>query len=122
MSASQLDVKNQLAQCGITCGTCDLGNGTAANAAKNVLELINGIGIKDWSPMVPGGSELDWEATERTLDWMTKYAYCAGCEKVEVPLIALLGYVLTIRVLVSATSVVTLRDVQNSTGSVNIHR
>ena len=75
------DVKKQVAPCGITCGTCDLGSGTAANTAKKTLELINGIGIKDWSPMVLGGSELDWPATEKTLEWMTKYAYCAGCEK-----------------------------------------
>ena len=75
------DVKKQVAPCGITCGTCDLGSGTAANTAKKTLELINGIGIKDWSPAVPGGSELDWPATENTLEWMTKYAYCAGCEK-----------------------------------------
>ena len=75
------DVKNQVAPCGITCGTCDLGSGKAADYAKKTIELINGIGIKDWSPAVPGGSELDWAATEKTLEWMTKYAYCAGCEK-----------------------------------------
>ena len=75
------DVKNQVGPCGITCCTCDLGNGTLANTSKKTIELINAVGIKDWAPMVPGGDGLDWAATEKTLDWMTKYAFCAGCEK-----------------------------------------
>ncbi len=78
---SPLDVKKQVAPCGITCGTCDLGNGTVARTAKKTKELINSIGIKDWAPAVPGGVELNWDATEKTLEWITKYAYCAGCEK-----------------------------------------
>ncbi len=73
-------VKDQVAPCGITCGTCDLGNGTVAETAKRTIELINSIGIKEWAPATPGGAELDWEATEKTLGWMTKYAHCAGCE------------------------------------------
>ncbi len=81
MTSPPFDVSNQVAPCGITCGTCDLGNGTAAKTAKKTLDLINGIGIKDWAPMVPGGAVLDWTATEKVLDWMNKYAYCAGCEK-----------------------------------------
>jgi hypothetical protein len=78
---SVIDVKNQVGPCGITCGTCDLGNGTLANTSKKTIELINTVGIKDWAPMVHGGEGLDWAATEKTLDWMTKYAFCAGCEK-----------------------------------------
>ena len=27
------------------------------------------------------GDELDWEATEKTLEWMTKNTFCEGCEK-----------------------------------------
>ena len=80
MMTSPLDVKDQVAPCGITCGTCDLGNGTAAGTAKKTMEIINSIGIKDWAPAFPGGAGLDWDATENTLEWMTKYAYCAGCE------------------------------------------
>ena len=80
MSNTEIDIKNQVGPCGVPCGTCDLGNGSLANSSKKTFELINSLGIKDWSPMVPGGAELDWAATEKTLDWMTKYAYCAGCE------------------------------------------
>jgi len=51
-------VKDQVAPCGITCGTCDLGNGTAAETARRTIELINSVGIKDWSPAIPGGPSL----------------------------------------------------------------
>ena len=52
--------------------------------AKNMEEAdkyINMSGIKDWAHMVPGGSEIDWEATQKALSWMQKYAYCEGCEQ-----------------------------------------
>jgi len=39
------------------------------------------IGIKEWAHLVQEGSDLDWEETEKTLNWMTKYAYCEGYEK-----------------------------------------
>ncbi|MCW4051547.1 MAG: DUF3795 domain-containing protein [Candidatus Bathyarchaeota archaeon] len=76
------DLKNicgQLGPCGIACGTCILGNGTVSETAINTKDYINECGVKDWSPMVPGGSELNWEATEKTLNWLGKYAFCAGC-------------------------------------------
>lgn len=81
MKSPLMIVKDQVAPCGITCATCDLGNGTAADTAKKTIELINSIGVKDWAPSFPGGAELDWESTEKTLGWMNTYAYCAGCEK-----------------------------------------
>ena len=78
---SPFDVKNQVGPCGITCKTCFLGNGSVANSAKTTLDYINMIGIKEWAPLVPEGADLNWEETEKTLNWMTKYAYCEGCEK-----------------------------------------
>ena len=78
---SPFDVKKQVGHCGITCGTCFLGNGSVANSAKQTLNYINMIGIKEWASLVPEGSDLDWDETEKTLNWMTKYAYCEGCEK-----------------------------------------
>jgi hypothetical protein len=78
---SPFDVKNQVGHCGITCGTCFLGNGSVANSAKQTLDYINMIGIKEWASLVPEGSDLDWDETEETLNWMTKYAYCEGCER-----------------------------------------
>jgi hypothetical protein len=80
MSNTEIDIMSQVGPCGVPCGACDLGSGKLANSSKKTFKLINSLGIKDWSPMVPGGAELDWAATEKTLDWMTKYAFCAGCE------------------------------------------
>jgi len=75
------DVKNQVSYCGVTCGTCGQGSGEAASASKRVLELIEAIDVKNWAPRVPGGAELDWAMTEKTLEWMTKNTFCRGCEK-----------------------------------------
>jgi hypothetical protein len=74
------DVKDQVGPCGITCGTCFLGDGSVANTAKKTLEYISMSGIKEWAPLVPEGEGLDWVGTEKVLSWMTKYAFCSGCE------------------------------------------
>jgi hypothetical protein len=74
-------VKDQAGPCGITCGTCVLGNGTIAETAGKTKGYIAGYGIKEWAPLVPGGAEIDWAETEKALEWMTKYAGCQGCEK-----------------------------------------
>lgn len=74
-------VKDQAGPCGITCGTCVLGNGTIAETAGKTKSYIAGYGIKEWAPLVPGGAEINWAETEKTLMWMTKYANCQGCEK-----------------------------------------
>jgi len=74
-------VKAQAGPCGITCGTCPLGNGSVAESAAKTMEYINTTGVKDWSRMVPGGATLDWDKTLESMTWLTKYAYCQGCEK-----------------------------------------
>jgi len=79
MTSQIIDVKDQVAYCGVTCGTCGQGSGAAADTAKLVLELINEIEVKDWAHRAPGGAELDWVSTEKALDWMTKYTGCQGC-------------------------------------------
>jgi hypothetical protein len=73
-------VKDQAGPCGIVCGACMLGNGTIAETAAKTKSYIAGYGIKEWAPLVPGGAEIDWAETEKTLEWMTKYAGCQGCE------------------------------------------
>ena len=78
---SPFDVTNQIGPCGIACKTCFLGDGSIAKSAKQTIDYINMIGIKEWAPLVPKGADLNWDDTEKTLNWMTKYAYCAGCEK-----------------------------------------
>jgi hypothetical protein len=39
-----------------------------------------GLQIPKWSPFIPEGKEIDWAEVDRALDWMTRYACCAGCE------------------------------------------
>jgi len=79
MKSPNIDVNDQVAYCGVTCGTCGQGSGRAENTAKQLLDLISEIEVKDWAPRVPGGAELDWGATEVTLEWMTKNTGCQGC-------------------------------------------
>lgn len=73
-------VFNQVAPCGITCGTCVLGDGTIVDAAEKMITYINGYGIKDWAPTTPGGSEINWDETQKTMKWLTQNAHCIGCE------------------------------------------
>ena len=77
----KLNVEKQIGPCGITCGTCFLGNGTMAKTMEEASQYINISGIKEWSQLVPGGTEINWVETEKALNWMYKYAYCAGCEE-----------------------------------------
>jgi hypothetical protein len=74
-------VKKQVGPCGITCGTCFLGDGTMAKTMAEANKYINMSGIKEWGGMIPGGTEINWPETEKALKWMNKYAYCAGCEE-----------------------------------------
>lgn len=74
-------MKLQVGPCGITCGTCPLGNGTIAETSKKTLEYVNGYGIKEWAPLVPGGKGLDWAGFEKTIGWLTTHGYCFGCEQ-----------------------------------------
>jgi hypothetical protein len=52
-----------------------------ADTMREASNYINMSGIKEWAKMVPGGSGISWKETEKALNWMNKYAYCAGCEK-----------------------------------------
>jgi len=79
MTVPKVDVKDQVSYCGVACGTCGQGSGRAEKSAKQLLKLIDEIEVKDWAPHVRGGAELNWDATEKTLEWMTKYTGCRGC-------------------------------------------
>lgn len=74
-------VKDQSGPCGIACGTCVLGTGKIAKSAKQTNDYINNYGVKEWAPEVPGGAELKWDEVNKALEWVSKYAFCVGCEK-----------------------------------------
>ncbi len=72
-------IQDQFGPCGILCGSCPLGSGTAAESASQTRKHIYDCQIPAWSHLVPGGEAIDWAAVDRALDWMTIYARCAGC-------------------------------------------
>ena len=77
-------VKNALSQmgpCGITCATCDLGNGTVADTAIKLQKNLSMFGVKDWAPMIPGGKDVDFDDLENALKWVSNYTKCFGCEE-----------------------------------------
>jgi hypothetical protein len=73
-------IESQCGPCGIICSTCPLGRGSAAESAGRTKQFIKDCKIPEWSPFIPEGKEIDWAQVDRGLDWMTRYASCAGCE------------------------------------------
>ena len=73
-------IMGQMGPCGIACAACVLGNGTVAETAKKTKEYIQGYGVEEWAPQVPGGSEIDFEQFYRYLDWTATHTRCRGCE------------------------------------------
>lgn len=74
-------MKNQMGPCGIACGLCDLGNGTVAETAKKTKDYLQNYGVSQWAPLVPGGSEIDFDKLFKSLDWVSNSIGCLGCEK-----------------------------------------
>ncbi|MFB0558686.1 MAG: DUF3795 domain-containing protein [Candidatus Bathyarchaeia archaeon] len=74
-------VKYQMGPCGIACGLCDLGNGTVAETAKKTADYLRNYGVSQWAPLVPGGSEIDFDLLFGSLDWVSTSVGCFGCEK-----------------------------------------
>ena len=74
-------VKDQMGPCGISCALCDLGNGTVAECAGKVKDYLQNYGVSQWAPLVPGGSEVDFDRLFKSLDWVSSSIGCLGCEK-----------------------------------------
>lgn len=73
--------KNQVGPCGIVCISCPLGSGTVAKTAGQTRGFIEGYKISEWAPYVSmDGERIDWDQVVRGMEWMMKYAVCAGCE------------------------------------------
>lgn len=74
-------VKDQMGPCGISCALCNLGNGTVAESAEKVKGYLLNYGVSQWAPLVPGGSEVDFDQLYKSLDWVSASVGCLGCEK-----------------------------------------
>ena len=74
-------VKNQMGPCGITCATCDLGNGTVAETALKLKQYLQTYGVSQWAPLVPGGSDINFDQLDKSLEWAQTYTRCFGCEQ-----------------------------------------
>jgi hypothetical protein len=73
-------IENQVGHCGMLCCACPLGSGIVAESANLTRKHIADYHIPAWAPFVPGGEAIDWAAVDRGLDWMQRYACCAGCQ------------------------------------------
>jgi len=76
-----LRVKDQMGPCGITCATCDLGNGTVAEIASKLKQYLQMYGISTWAPQLPSGSYIDFSKLDKSLSWVHTSARCFGCEQ-----------------------------------------
>jgi hypothetical protein len=81
MNEESKKIGTQVGPCGIVCISCPLGSGTIAETAGRTREFIKDCKISEWAPMVSEeGGKIDWDQVVEGLEWMTKYAICAGCE------------------------------------------
>jgi len=81
MNEESKKIGTQVGPCGIVCISCPLGSGSIAETAGRTKEFIKDCKISEWAPMVSeDGGKIDWSQVDKGLEWMTKYAICAGCE------------------------------------------
>ena len=81
MNEESETIGTQVGPCGIVCISCPLGSGTIAETAGRTREFIKDCKISEWAQMVSeDGGKIDWDQVVEGLEWMTKYAICAGCE------------------------------------------
>ncbi|MDH7597033.1 MAG: DUF3795 domain-containing protein [Methanothrix sp.] len=80
MSDASDESKVRVGPCGIICSACPLGSCAVAESAATLKQHIKNYKIPEWSHFVPEGEELKWDEVDLALNWMAKYARCAGCE------------------------------------------
>jgi hypothetical protein len=75
------EIGTQVGPCGIICISCPLGSGIVAETAGRTMVFIEDCKISEWAPFVSEeGGRIDWDRVVEGLEWMKKYAVCAGCE------------------------------------------
>ena len=68
------NVRDQLAYCGLWCGSCSVGNGLVNELARRCAESITDYGVHEW-----GTKEVDYEGLLKGLATLSKMDPCRGC-------------------------------------------
>jgi hypothetical protein len=74
-------VKDQVAPCGLRCGECDLGNGSVAETAINLMKYIQRYDLPSWAHELPGGNDIDFKRLNQDIIWVERSMRCPGCLK-----------------------------------------
>jgi hypothetical protein len=67
-------VKNQIAPCGLWCGSCAFGNGTIGEIAGDLKKLMKNYGIEGWGP-----KDINYGSLRKDLESIHELAACPGC-------------------------------------------
>ena len=70
------NVKNQLAYCGLWCGSCLVGNGAVNERARMCKKALIDYGVKEWGP-----KQVDYEGLLEGLAAIGSTEPCCGCLK-----------------------------------------
>lgn len=77
MSQEAFDrVRDQVAACGIWCGSCAAGNGVLSDLAARYAQLLKDYGITEWGP-----KEIDYETFFQNLESLKEVDGCPGCQR-----------------------------------------
>jgi Protein of unknown function (DUF3795) len=68
------NVKNQLAYCGLWCGSCLVGNGTVNDLARDCRKALTDYGVDDWGP-----KNVDYPKLLEGLSVLSSMEPCVGC-------------------------------------------
>jgi hypothetical protein len=70
------NARNQVATCGIWCGSCAVGNGALAGLAGRYEQLLRAYGVAEWGP-----KEIDYDALLGGLAALREIPGCPGCRQ-----------------------------------------
>jgi hypothetical protein len=70
------NVKDQLAYCGLWCGSCSVGNGTVNFQSRTCRKTLTDYGVNEWDP-----KGVDYSALLKGLEVLSSTDPCPGCLK-----------------------------------------
>lgn len=70
------NVRDQIAYCGLWCGSCSVGNGMINELARSLEKSVKDYGIEEWGP-----KEIDYAGLHKGLASIQAMPPCPGCLK-----------------------------------------